>query len=132
MKWISVNDRLPERGSQVLACYKGGYVGVLHYIEWMKHNEIAWIEDGYNVIKDVTHWQPLPKPPAPPLSMKGYFISKIDYGLLCDTVANLSYAAPDYNYLTQQLLDILALVREKELRWMLVREKELRWMNEDD
>lgn len=59
--WISVKDRLPEEGSEVLAClsnpysvftadYNRGYFDLLGYLG--------------NGKEQVTHWMPLPEPPT--------------------------------------------------------------------
>ena len=54
--WISVNDRLPERGRFVLVydfC-TGVQCGVNYGDIW---------DFGYGISRNVTHWEPLPKPP---------------------------------------------------------------------
>ena len=65
--WISVDDRLPEDGEEVIIlCYgsepKGGY-----YIDEYT-NHIYWSRgdsDGERCydFTDITHWMPLPEPP---------------------------------------------------------------------
>ncbi|OOF50706.1 hypothetical protein BKK52_00735 [Rodentibacter trehalosifermentans] len=61
--WISVIDRLPEEG-----------VDVIVYSDYAKAVFVAWLscedntcftdENGdYGLIDEITHWQPLPEPP---------------------------------------------------------------------
>lgn len=51
-EWISVEDRLPERGMRCLVCRKNGVT------------EYRWIEIiYYSEDKNITHWQPLPELP---------------------------------------------------------------------
>lgn len=60
--WISVKDRLPERGVFV-AVYYGNFIGELvDTFMWdgeCWRNANAFIEDSENI----THWMPLPEPP---------------------------------------------------------------------
>lgn len=60
-KWISVKDRLPEKGEIVLAC------GLRHATSGMfqgaSRNNPRWWHWKGNTLKEVTHWMPLPKPP---------------------------------------------------------------------
>lgn len=53
--WISVEERLPKPGVDVLAAYRNRhiYMGTVGD-DWLEED----IEDGY-----VTHWMPLPEPP---------------------------------------------------------------------
>lgn len=56
-KWISVDDRLPENRSHVLAhTTNGGYTTTAEY----KHG--CWFK-GLDRLYCVTHWQPLPLHP---------------------------------------------------------------------
>lgn len=61
MKWISVEDRLPEEGISVL--YYFGCVGV-HKGKYKKNgrSNIFYGNSGF-LTDDVTHWMPLPEPP---------------------------------------------------------------------
>lgn len=68
MKWISVEDRLPENWSEessemVLAYSK---MDGMQYIAWLSvlfsPREPEWMTDG-NAHGDITHWMPLPPPP---------------------------------------------------------------------
>ena len=54
-QWISVKDRLPEQGQEVIV-YSGGVLKptVFAYQFWNKHYD-SWAR--------ITHWMPLPKPP---------------------------------------------------------------------
>lgn len=58
MKWISVEDRLPERFNRVLVYRKGGKVeqGFRDVGDW-------WKIYGTRT-KHITHWMPLPEPPG--------------------------------------------------------------------
>ena len=62
MKWISVKERLPGNGSVVLA--------VTEYRHSVSTPTLLWIDgdwftyDGYKLLSEVTHWQPLPAPPS--------------------------------------------------------------------
>lgn len=53
--WISVEDRLPEPGVDVLAAYRDRHINMgTAGDDWLEED----IEDG-----DITHWMPLPEPP---------------------------------------------------------------------
>jgi hypothetical protein len=57
--WISVTERLPEKGYYVLA-YEDGDIMMASY------NDGNWVlRDLYEIIDDLkpTHWMPLPEPP---------------------------------------------------------------------
>lgn len=59
--WISVEDRLPEKGMRVLVYDNMGFGLVSGY-----HSTAGWyIEGNLDLDSNVTHWQPLPKPPQP-------------------------------------------------------------------
>ena len=56
-QWISVEDRLPEDNSPVIACdsiAKKSVLASFHH---------SWWGHPYILIGPVTHWQPLPAPP---------------------------------------------------------------------
>lgn len=60
-KWIPVSERMPDENAeqQVLACFKGGDISTLYYLEG------RW-DDAYGIVpirQDVTHWMPLPAAP---------------------------------------------------------------------
>lgn len=63
MKWIHVEERLPEDDRRVL-----GTDGNKHEIVCCINSDYEWVgstsDYGYLMhIKKVTHWMPLPKPP---------------------------------------------------------------------
>ena len=67
-EWISVEDRLPEDGVEVLACV-GSLVSLddgfaSRYVAWLDYDGQSpeWVTSGEQ-LKGVTHWQPLPVPP---------------------------------------------------------------------
>ena len=57
MDWISVDDRLPEKGDLVNIVKGGAVVCGFYDGEW-------WDINGRRG-GDVTHWMPLPEPPKP-------------------------------------------------------------------
>lgn len=75
--WISVKDRLPELGEQVLLIAYGWsdttiYLGRLEHMSsetsWLTgitSKESEWRIQGWSYLKEplVTHWMPLPEPP---------------------------------------------------------------------
>jgi len=58
--WISVSNRLPEENEKVLlySCEEGVEAGLLRYDGDYQLCSCSLEQD------DVTHWQPLPKPPG--------------------------------------------------------------------
>jgi len=67
MEWISVKDRLPSVGEDILFYHKGGFCGVGQLMpgregvyEWLWWGEIPRCLLKSNCI---THWMPLPEPP---------------------------------------------------------------------
>jgi len=56
MEWISVKDRLPEIGVEVLI-YEPGCLIQINF----RDDDDYWDCDG--VVSRITHWMPLPKPP---------------------------------------------------------------------
>lgn len=58
MEWISVKDRLPEQGQEVLTYYNLIAQG-MYYVDQYP-NEMT--ENG-DIVKELTHWMPLPEPP---------------------------------------------------------------------
>lgn len=74
MKWISVEERLPENTDEVLACHNYEYsepICVIAYCvkdKWFADDEgleASNYDGGASIQLDVTitHWMPLPKPP---------------------------------------------------------------------
>ena len=65
MEWISVEDRLPddcylmEKADEYLICCSG-YVTSAMYLDGVFTRFGDWQNNDY---ENVTHWQPLPKPP---------------------------------------------------------------------
>ena len=62
-KWISVEDRLPEKNEDVLTFDSEGYIDVCVY-EFREDGNVFMVTDTCSVLKNVTHWQPLPQPPV--------------------------------------------------------------------
>jgi len=65
-EWISVEDRLPEKGEHVF-CYcredyeqRGYHVKTTH---WDGEGDTHEFKSVYERYISVTHWMPLPKPP---------------------------------------------------------------------
>lgn len=58
-KWISVKERLPEAGEDVIAYLGEG----IFEICWMLKDGVWETRDSYLDTDAVTHWMPLPKPP---------------------------------------------------------------------
>jgi hypothetical protein len=71
-EWVSVEDRMPEVGDNVIGC--GTWVGEINgkgngvFVGagiWMFSGYISMESDAYSTdIIDVTHWMPLPPPPS--------------------------------------------------------------------
>ncbi len=55
--WISVDTRLPEEDVGVLCCTSDDEVAIFSH-----HN--SFFTDEFHELVDVTHWMPLPAPPA--------------------------------------------------------------------
>lgn len=72
-KWISVEDRLPDREVLAANFAKGTYgykEYIVGYVEAVKCAEPDWYrgkyyaDNDYEILDNVTHWMPLPKPPT--------------------------------------------------------------------
>lgn len=59
-KWVSVNDRLPDKHTRVLCYFKYEPESSDVICENTYFSGGFWLSDG----SKVTHWQPLPEPPA--------------------------------------------------------------------
>ena len=61
-EWISVDDRLPEDDSDVLAYLRNGEEGRIYPANYAKG---VWFDCIFNtpVTDTTTHWMPLPEPP---------------------------------------------------------------------
>ena len=61
-EWISVDDRLPEDESDVLAYSRNGEEGRIYPANYAKG---VWFDCIFNtpVTESTTHWMPLPQPP---------------------------------------------------------------------
>ena len=62
-KWIPVSERLPEKREDVLLCRKWWNEIQNPQMGW--HNDVSgeWFDLSNRVIRNVTHWMPLPEPP---------------------------------------------------------------------
>lgn len=60
-KWISVKNRLPEDSTEVSLYMRSGIISTGFYD---KHTK-SWVQyySGGAICVDVTHWQPMPRPP---------------------------------------------------------------------
>ena len=61
-EWISVKDRLPEQGQQVLIYSRYDFCEVALYIGIPGKWRVTWNHDMLDA-DSVTHWMPLPQPP---------------------------------------------------------------------
>lgn len=55
-RWISVKERMPEDGKNVLAYEGGGF----YFLDWCCDGK--WVVASESIAV-VTHWMPLPEPP---------------------------------------------------------------------
>ena len=61
-KWISVEDRLPEKEKLVL-CFDATFgVQIAKRWLWTNYKE-CWATNSAMPLERITHWMPLPKPP---------------------------------------------------------------------
>jgi hypothetical protein len=65
--WISVDERLPEEGTSVLAAHGLGIADVMYQI-FNDHGKACWRDCYGDSASPPTHWQPLPPPPQKPVS----------------------------------------------------------------
>lgn len=59
--WISVKEKLPEKGIYVMCCFDNGEVDVL-WQTWQEDESLLFYADIDNQIRKVIAWQPLPAP----------------------------------------------------------------------
>lgn len=71
--WISVEERLPEIGKNVLIKYENDFtVGYLQMNNtWVCYYGNGWVTPA-NTSSNPTHWMPTPEPPKPPKKVKTY------------------------------------------------------------
>lgn len=63
-EWVSVEDRLPEKGQTVLFHQKDGFICCAEYFAGNALMSPGWFIDNDSWdAKEVTHWMPLPAPP---------------------------------------------------------------------
>ena len=65
-KWISVGDRLPEIGDEVLVLTEFKDIRIYSYMRIDQETaDVVWEDDygHWEEIASVTHWMPLPEPP---------------------------------------------------------------------
>lgn len=64
MEWISVTNRLPNQGFEVIICDSDGNVSTAWYFNNLtRHLPNGWYDNEYDTVYNVTHWMPLPQPP---------------------------------------------------------------------
>lgn len=63
-RWINVKERLPKTFEPVIVCREGAEKGSVKVEHGYLYVNGWWIVYGTRT-KHVTHWMPLPKPPAP-------------------------------------------------------------------
>ena len=66
MKWININDKLPEKNTRVLIIDDDFKVEICDYCSEEFCQDGFWFNENggeYCDELDVTHWQPLPKAP---------------------------------------------------------------------
>ena len=69
MEWISINDRLPEKGMDCLVFTTSGCQQIARYTDrnstYGYNYKEKWFRKGSRQLskKTITHWMPLPEPP---------------------------------------------------------------------
>jgi len=62
-QWIPIEERLPEKGQQVLVSCDSGYVTYDYYDSLLPYGvKDKWFTSFYNSEEKVIAWMPLPKP----------------------------------------------------------------------
>lgn len=68
MEWIKCSEQMPDIGERVLVVTRGIYVGCASYRQRegakTAKGRAPRFEDFGGIVYNVTHWQPLPKPPT--------------------------------------------------------------------
>lgn len=62
-RWISVEDRLPEKSGDVLVCSRGYCLPVPYSQRWKAFNASDYDDGTKHALNSVTHWMPLPEMP---------------------------------------------------------------------
>lgn len=62
--WISVDERLPDKGIYVMCCFDDGEVDVL-WQNWQESKSLLFYSDIEGKVRKVVAWQPLPEPYKP-------------------------------------------------------------------
>lgn len=66
-EWISVKDRLPEKGKLVLIWTGNDDRRPAIFLAYLDDDGQEWVDgDYYTGAEYVTYWQPLPEPPQEP------------------------------------------------------------------
>ena len=65
MKWIAVEDRLPEEANLKMKPYGLGWLVFNgHEVKTSYMHPTNWnTEDNWGIMETATHWMPLPEPP---------------------------------------------------------------------
>lgn len=68
MEWTSVEDELPEDGTDVLVWtspFSSQSPTSYHFAHFVygDNDEHIWVKNPYSTLMMVTHWMPLPEPP---------------------------------------------------------------------
>jgi len=63
VKWISVNESLPEINARVIVCNQHGNIYINSIVVQNGLADSTWLSQIDNDYEEVTHWMPLPKPP---------------------------------------------------------------------
>ena len=69
-RWVSVKDRLPPVGEEVLCLCDCGYEGIRHYgIGWVLSSDFWYAVTPIGQKPKVLAWMPLPESPEPPMGV---------------------------------------------------------------
>lgn len=61
-EWISVKDRLPDKGVVVLVSDGSDYPGIAELV-LRDSGRLIWEDGNFREVKHITHWMPMPKVP---------------------------------------------------------------------